>query len=317
MAKQDQDINPMNQKNRFISITVCFFLLFIYSSIYSIAEGQHALLLRLGNLVTSGSTHLPKVYGPGLHIRMPMIDDVLLFDTRLQTLDVGSSDASNPPRIVTLEKKNVIVDYYVKWRIRNLTLFYTRTGGSYSKAQQLLAQQLNDSLRAEFGRRTITEVVSDDRTNIMDRLRAQADATARSLGIEVIDVRIKRIDLPEEVSSAIFEQMRAEREKVASEHRSQGKALAEAIRAKADANATITVARAQAEASHIRGKGDAAAATIYTQAYSKNTSFFIFLRSLQAYKNSFTSKDDVIVLQPSNTAFFRYFKNSGATSEQH
>lgn len=296
----------MNAKIKLIISAALAGLLLLSSCLYIVSEGEQGLTLRLGELVLDRQ-HKPAVSLPGLHSKLPFISQVRIFDTRLQTLDVGAADANSaPPRIVTLEKKNVIVDYFVKWRIRDLALFYTRTSGSYLKAQALLAQQLNDGLRAEFGRRTINEVVSDDRTSIMDKLRTQANLTSQNLGIEVVDVRIKRIDLPEEVSTAIFDQMRAEREQVAAEHRSQGKADAEAIRAQADANATVTVATARADAAHIRGRGDQEAAKIYADAYNKNPGFYAFFRSLQAYRNSFANKQDVLVLRP-DSQFFKYF----------
>lgn len=302
-----------NQLKTFISVAIVI-LLVLSSTLYTVREGQQALKLRLGELVLNHDGK-PAVNGPGLHFKIPLLNQVELFDTRLQTLDIGATDGSNtPPRIVTLEKKNVIVDYFVKWRIKDLALFYTRTSGSYVKAQNLLAQQLNDGLRAEFGRRTITEVVSDDRTNVMDRLRTQANLTSQGLGVEVVDVRIKRIDLPEEVSSAIFDQMRAEREQVAAEHRSQGKADAEAIRAQADANATVTVATAKADAARIRGEGDQEAAKIYADAYNKNADFYAFYRSLQAYRNTFTNKQDIIVLRP-DSEFFKYFNGNNTHSK--
>jgi len=278
-----------------------FVLLLIFlMSLYTVTQGQHALLLRLGKLET-GSDGKALVIGPGVHFKIPIINQVYRFDTRLQTLDIQSS------RLVTVEKKNVIVDYYVKWKIGDLPLYFTRTSGDERQARILLEQQLNDSLRAQFGRRTITEVIADDRTTIMNALLEQADETAKNLGIDVIDVRIKRIDLPEEVSNAILEQMRAERQKVASQHRSQGKADAEAIRATADAEATVIVATAKAEGSRLRGQGDGLAARIYGDAYSKDANFYAFYRSLEAYKESFKNKQDILVLKP-DSQFFKYFK---------
>lgn len=280
-------------------------LAIVYSTFYTVSEGEQAILLRLGNIETSGPNGSASIAGPGLHVKLPIITQVRIFDTRLQTLDIKSS------RIVTAEQKDVIVDYFVKWRIDNLALFYTRIGGDPTQANVLLEQQLNDGLRAQFGRRTISEVVSDDRTSIMDTLSQQANATASRLGIRVVDVRIKRIDLPSEVSSAVFERMRAERERVATEHRATGKASAEAIRANADATATITVATATAQAANLRSQGDAQAAIIYGDAYSKDPNFFAFLRSLQAYKSVFAKdQNNILVLKP-DSQFFKYFSNEG------
>ncbi|MFU8797899.1 MAG: protease modulator HflC, partial [Gammaproteobacteria bacterium] len=202
-------------------------LLIVYICCYSIEEGRQGLLLKLGQLEIDSKTKKPVVNHPGLHFKLPIINQARTFDTRLQTLDIQSS------RIVTVDQKSVIVDYYIKWRIFDLPLYFMRTGGQARRAQSLLEPQLNDSLRAEFGRRSITDVVSAERSNIMEKLQAEANKTVQGLGIQVVDVRIKRIDLPEEVSNAIYDQMRAAREKVATEHRAKGRALAEAIRAKA------------------------------------------------------------------------------------
>jgi len=287
-------------------IIILILLILGYSSIYQVNEGQCALLFRLGALVMNPATAKPYIKEPGLHWKMPFITQAYIMDMRLQTLDIKSS------RIVTAEQKDVIVDYYVKWRVTDLALYYTRTGGNSQLANQLLEQQLNDSLRAQFGRRTISEVVSDDRTTIMDALSQQANANAQRLGLEVVDVRIKRIDLPTEVSTAVFERMRAERERVATEHRSTGKASAEAIRAQADANVTIMVATAREQAATIRSQGDGEAAKLYADAYTKDPAFYAFYRSLLAYKKIFNNKQNtftnILVLKP-DSQFFKYFNN--------
>ncbi len=281
-------------------------LALIYSTIYIVSQGEQAILLRLGSIEMNKETGKASIAGPGIHFKLPLITQARIFDTRLQTLDIKSS------RIVTAEQKDVIVDYFVKWRINDLALFYTRIGGNPDQANVILEQQLNDGLRAQFGRRTIGEVVSDDRASIMDTLSQQANDTAKRLGISVVDVRIKRIDLPSEVSSAVFERMRAERERVATEHRATGKANAEAIRANADAQATITIATATAQAAQLRSQGDAQAAIIYGEAYSKDVGFFTFLRSLQAYKAIFgKDQNNILVLKPDNQ-FFKYFNNEGS-----
>lgn len=297
----------MSAKVKFFITAVIVILFFCYSCLFVVSQGQKALVLRLGKLVqTSGNKNtpsMPKIYHPGLHVKMPLIDTVARFDVRLQTLDIQSS------RMVTQEKKDVIVDYYVKWKIADLPLYYRRTAGNAARVSTLLSQQLNDALRAQFGRRNIREVVSDDREQIMSALNQRADSSAQDLGIEVVDVRIKRIDLPEEVSSAVYDRMRAERERVAREHRSQGKAQAEAIRAQADAQAAVIVAGAKAQANEMRAEGDQLAAKTYADAYSKNPEFYAFLRSLQAYNASFANKDDILVLTP-DSQFFRYFNYS-------
>lgn len=296
--------------NKAFGLAILFLILMIgYSCLYIVREGQQGLLLRFGKLVIDSKTGKPSIQGPGLHFKLPIIYQTRIFDTRLQTLDIKSS------RIVTVDQKSVLVDYYVKWRISDLPLYFVRTGGFSRQAQILLEPQLNDGLRAEFGRRTINEVVSDARTNIMETLQAQANKTVQGLGIKVIDVRIKRIDLPEEVSNAIYDQMRAAREKVAAEHRAQGKAMAETIRAKADATASVIVATAKADAATIRGDGDAEAAKLFADTYSKDPDFFAFYRSLLAYKTVFNSKQDILVLKP-DTKFFKYFKSPGKEQGQ-
>lgn len=303
----------MKPLNFFIAAIVFILLMILYSSSYVVCQGEHAILLRLGTIQTdtNGKAY---VKGPGLHFKVPFLMQAKIFDTRLQTLDIKSS------RIMTAEQKDVLVDYYVKWRISNLALYFTRTSGNPNQASVLLEQQINDSLRAEFGRRKINEVISDDRVNIMDALNKQANDTAQKLGINVVDVRIKRIDLPTEVSTAVFERMRAERERVATEHRSTGKAQAEAIRAQADANATITVATAKEAAARIRSEGDALAAKIYADAYNQNSQFFAFYRSLDAYRKVYdkNNPNNILVLRP-DSEFFKYFNNESgqAISQKH
>lgn len=286
-------------KSIILSIVIFLVLLFFFC-VYTIQEGQKGLLLRLGKLVNNPETNQPYVFDAGLHVRIPFISQVRIFDARMQTLDIKSS------RIVTEEKKDVLVDYYVKWRINDLPLYFTRTGGNGVQAETLLEQKLNDGLRAEFGKRKITEVVSGERSDIMNILKRQASVSAKSLGIEVIDVRIKRIDLPSEVSSAVFARMRAERQRIANMHRADGRAAAEAIRAGADAKVRIAIAQAESSAKGIYGEGDAEAAKIYAQAYNKDPEFFGFYRSITAYKEVFADKQDFLILRP-DSEFFKYF----------
>jgi len=294
----------MMSSTKTLGIVIVILLLLVgYSSIYTVHEGQNALLLRFGKIETVPATGAPAIKAPGLHFKLPFIETVQMLDVRLQTLDIQSS------RIVTKEKKDVIVDYYVKWRIANLANYFKATSGLASRTDLLLEQQLNDSLRAEFGRRTITEVISDDREAIMQSLQQQANKTAKSLGVDVVDVRIKRIDLPEGVSSAVYDRMRAERERVATQHRSQGKADANALRAAADAKVTVIIATADAKAAKLRGEGDATAAAIYAKAYQQDPSFYAFYRSLKAYSQTFNKKNDILVLQP-DSQFFNYFNQA-------
>jgi len=284
-----------------------------FSSIYIVHEGQHAILVRVGKMVV-GADGKPLVLGPGIHFKIPFIEKNHTFDTRLKTLTIDSS------RIVTAEKKDVLVDYYAKWRIDNLPLYYTRTDPNPIQAQALaetlLRQKLNDGLRAQFGKRNISEVVSGERTDIMSILKKNANEGAKSLGMTVIDVRIKAIDLPKEVSSAVYDRMRAERERVATEHRADGKSAAEAVRAAADADVTVTLATAHSKGKRTRGEGDATAAKIYADAYKKDPDFFAFYRSLRAYVDVFKNKRDMLVLRP-DSQFFKYFNHMKAVPKTH
>ena len=277
-------------------------LLLFLTSLFTINQGQHGIILRLGRLLNDTTTHRVKILGPGLHAKMPFIETVRIFDTRIQTLDIKSS------RIVTKEKKDVIVDYYVKWQIESLAHYFKATGGNQFKADTLLEQQLNTSLRAEFGRRTISDLVSGGRNDMMDVLRTHAEQQASQLGIHVVDVRIKGIELPANTSNAIYQRMRADMQKIANRHRADGQAEAEAIQAAADAQVTILLAKARSEGQITRARGQAKAAEIYANAYNKNANFFGFYRSLKAYVASFNSKQDMLVLDQSN-AFFEYFKH--------
>jgi len=277
-------------------------LIIILSTIFTVQEGQKAIRLRLGKIVAS-SQDIAKVAKPGLHFKLPLIETVKYFDVRLQTFDMQSS------RILTKEQKYVLVDYYVKWKIDDVPAYYTRTGGFSNRAQQLLQQKANNALRAAFGTRSITEVVSGERGEIMSTLKNKLHESARSLGISVIDFRIKRIDLPKEVSLSVHARMRAERERVATKHRSYGRAEAERIRAKADAKVTVIKAQAKMDAAKIKAIGLSKAAAIYSVAYRKDASFYSFYRSLQAYLHSFNAQhNNFLVLNP-KTEFFRFFRS--------
>ncbi len=284
-----------------IGLAIFALLLVGFTSLFTITQGQHAILLRLGRLVTDAKTNEVKIVPPGLHMKVPFIENVRAFDTRIQTLDIKSS------RIVTKEKKDVIVDYYVKWRIENLARYFKATGGNQFKAETLLEQQLNTYLRAQFGKRTISDVVSGGRDDLMDILRERAEQQAGQLGIHVVDVRIKGIELPANTSNAIYQRMRADMQKIANRHRADGHAAAEAIQAAADAHVTVLLAKARSEAQMIRARGQAKAASIYGQAFSQNQDFFAFYRSLKAYESSFDNKQDILVLDQ-DSAFFTYFK---------
>jgi membrane protease subunit HflC len=286
----------MNVKKNIIVLLMILGLL-IFSGLVVIKQGQAGIVLRLGRLVEEGSSDKVSVLKPGLHIRIPFIDHIRVFDTRLQTLDIKSS------RIVTKEKKDVIVDYYVKWKIRDLSKYFKATGGNSYKAETLLEQQLNTSLRAQFGKRVISEVVSGGRDDIMELLRQNAEVQAGSLGIHVVDVRIKGIDLPESTSAAIYQRMRADMQKIANHHRADGQAAAEAIKAGADAQVTVILAQAQKDASLIRAGGQSKAAGIYADAYQKSPAFFSLYRRLKAYQESFRHQNNMFVVDTSSDFF--------------
>jgi len=289
----------MEKQIKNIAIASFAVLLLILTSIFTINEGEKGIVLRLGEIVQNDSNQYYS-YNPGIHIKIPFIEQVKKFDVRLRTFNVPSS------RILTKEQKMVHVDYYVKWRIKNVAKYYKTTNGVLMHAQRLMEQRINNALRASFGERTITDVISAERENIMSTLRDKANENSDNLGIEVVDVRLKQIDLPKEVSLSVYQRMRADREKVATKYRSDGKSQAEKIRAAADADVTVILATAKATSADIRAKGDGEAAEIYNNAYEKDSKFYNILRSLQAYENSFKSKKDFLVLKP-NIEYFKYF----------
>lgn len=288
----------MNKDKSFGAIAIVVFLV-LSLSLYTVQEGQQGILLRLGKIIEV-SEGKADVKEPGLHFKVPLLNQVRQFDIRLQTLDVQSS------RIPTEEQKYVIVDYYAKWRIDDTALFFKRTGGNQRRAETLLMQQINDGLRAEFGKRGIREVISGERSNVMHILRDGANKGAKDLGIYVLDVRIKRIDLPTEVSASVYNRMRTAREKVATERRAEGRKEAAGLRAAADKFVVITLAKAYADAARIRGEGDAQAAKIYANAFGRDPRFYAFYRSLSAYEKVFRGPQDLLVLRP-DSQFFEYF----------
>ena len=263
-------------------------------SLFTVDETQTAIRFQLGEIVQDN-------YAPGLHWKWPLINNVRKFDRRLQTLD------TEPERFLTAEKKNVIVDSFAMWRINDVRRFYTAVGGDPTQANVRLDQIVKDGLRSEFSKRTIQEVVSGDRDQIMETLSRLLREQAIQLGIAAVDVRIKRIDLPADVSNSVFSRMKAERLRVAKDFRSRGAEAAERIRADADRQSAVLLAEAYRDAERQRGEGDAQSADIYAQAYSKDADFYTFYRSLAAYRKTFTSKDDILVIQPENLQFFRYF----------
>jgi membrane protease subunit HflC len=272
-------------------------LILIALSLYTVDQRQNAIVFQLGEIVAIKKQ-------PGLYLKIPLIQNVRFFESRILTLDTAE-----PERFITSEKKNVLVDYFVKWRIIDVEKFYVSFNGDEPRAEIRLAQTVNDGMRAEFGKRTVHDVVSGARDSIMDVLRAKADQDARRFGVQVMDVRIKRVDLPTEVSESVYRRMEAERKRVANELRSTGAAEAEKIRADADKQREVIIAEAYSQAQKTKGEGDARAAAIYGEAYGRNPEFYAFYRSMEAYKGSFRDKKDVMVLQP-NSEFFRYMKSS-------
>jgi len=279
-------------------------LLFILvvSSVFIVYEGQRGIVFQFSKIKRDSVTNEMMIKEPGLHFKIPFIETVKKLDARIQTLDEA------PDRFVTAEKKDLMVDSFVKWRIVDFPTYYLRTSGSLDNARALLKQKVNNGLRTEFGNRTIKEIVSGDRSNLMTKALQSTSSSREDLGIEVVDVRVKAINLPTEVSNSIYDRMRAERTAVAKEHRSQGQEQAEISRATIDAKVTIMLAEAQKNAFTIRGEGDALAAKVYADAYQKDAEFYSFYRSLEAYEKSFNSKNDIMVVKP-DSDFFRYLKD--------
>lgn len=267
-------------------------------SLFVVDQRQNAIVFRLGEVIAIKTA-------PGLYFKIPLLDNVRFFDMRILTIDTAE-----PERFLTSEKKNVLVDLFVKWRITDVRQYFVSVGGNEGLAQTRLLQTINDGLRAEFGNRTVHEVVSGERDKIMDLMREKANEDARNIGVEVIDVRLKRVDLPQEVSVDVYRRMEAERKRVANELRSTGAAESERIRAEADKQREVIVAQAYREAQRVKGEGDAKATAIYARAYESNAEFYAFYRSLEAYRASFRDRSDVLVLEP-NSEFFKYLRSSG------
>ena len=271
----------------------------VNSTLFVVSEFERGIKLRFGELIEADIQ-------PGLHVKLPLVDNVRIFDARILSVD------AQPASFFTIEKKRLIVDSYAKWRIANVEAYYKATGGVESVARNRLANRVNTGLRNQFGTRTLHEVVSGERDLLMKNITNSLNQSVlEELGIEVIDVRVKRIDLPQEVSGPVYRRMTAEREKEARELRSTGKERAEKIRASADRERTIELANAYRDAEQVRGEGDAEAASIYAQAYEKDPEFYAFVRSLNAYKQSFASKGDIMLVEPDGD-FFKYLKQQTA-----
>ena len=277
---------------------VALVLVVLSMSLFTVDQRQYALVFQLGEVKQV-------ITEPGLNFKVPMIQNVRFFDRRILTLD-----SADPERFITSEKKNVLVDSYIKWRIIDPKLYYISVGGDEARARTRLSQTVNAGLREEFGKRLVHDVISGERDKIMQKMREKADTDARRIGVQIVDVRLKRVELPDEVSGAVYSRMEAERKRVANELRSEGAAEAEKIRADADRQREVIIAEAYRDAQKTKGDGDAKAAAIYGDAFGKSPEFYAFYRSLEAYRNSFANKSDVLVVEP-NSDFFKYMKNVG------
>ncbi|MFZ9963227.1 MAG: protease modulator HflC [Burkholderiales bacterium] len=267
----------------------------ISTSLFTVDQRQRAMVFRLGEIVSVKSE-------PGLYWKLPLIEEVRVFDARIHTVDT-----EEPERFLTSEKKNVLVDSFVKWKISDITQYYISVGGDERRAQDRLNKTVNDSLRAEFGKRTVHQVISGERDAIMEAMRQRVEEDAKKIGVEVLDVRLKRVDLTQEISESVYRRMEAERKRVANELRSTGAAEAEKIRADADREREVIIARAYRDAQTVKGEGDAKAASIYASAFKKDPDFYSFYKSLDAYKSTFSSKEDLLILEPSSN-FFKHMR---------
>ncbi len=267
-----------------------------FTCAYTVDETERAILFKFGEIKQADIK-------PGLHWKIPIINDVRFFDSRILTLDV------KPDLFPTSEKKYVYVDFFVKWRIDNVRDYFVATGGIEERANNRLSQITKDELRDEFAQRTIKEAVSGERADIMTSLVLKANELSKQLGIQIVDLRVSRIDYTEDISDSVYERMRAERDRVAKDFRARGRESAEKIKAAADRERQVTLADAYKQSEQLRGEGDATAADIYARAYGKNEEFYSLTKSLNAYKQTFSGKNDILVLEP-DSQFFRYFNQS-------
>ena len=292
----------MRRNLPFAAALILFVLVVLASSIFTVDQRQFAIVFQLGEVKDV-------IKEPGLNFKWPLIQNVRFFDKRILTYD-----APDPERFITAEKKPMLVDAFVKWRIIDVQQYYISVAGDETQAHIRLSQTVNALLREEFGKRSVHEVVSGEREKIMDAVRAKADADARAIGVQIVDVRLKRVDYPQEVSESVFRRMETERKRVANELRSNGAAEAEKIKANADRQREVIVAEAYRDAQRTKGEGDAKATSVYGQAFGQNPEFYRFYRSLEGYRQSFKSKNDVMVVDPSSE-FFKYLKGSGKSGK--
>ena len=289
--------------NKIVGIVVALVLIVAYTCTFFVDEREKAILLAFGKIDETG-------FEPGLHFKKPFpFNDVKKLDGRILTID------QRPVRIQTKEKKYMVVDSFIKWRIIDeKKYFIATTGGNEARAASLIAKMTDEGLRNEFAKRTVNEVISQDRTQIMSVLTANIGGKAESMGIDIVDIRIKRVDFPEKISQNVYERMRTERERLAREHRSKGEEAATRIRADADAQSQILVAEAYRDSEIMRGEGDALSTEIYAKAYSRDRDFYRFYRSMDAYKKTFSNKGDVMLIDP-DSEFFKYFKSANGKSK--
>ena len=276
-------------------IVIVVILVLASMSLFTVDQRQNAIVLRLGEVVSIKKD-------PGLYWKLPLVEDVLYFDTRIHTVD-----AEEPERFLTSKKKNVIVDSFVKWKIADVEQYYVSVRGDEARARDRLNKTVNDSLRAEFGKRTVYQVISGERDEIIELMREKVDDDARKIGVEVLDVRLKRVDLTKEISDAVYRRMEAERKRVANELRSTGFADAEKIRADADREREVIIAEAYRDAQQVKGEGDARAAGIYARSFRRDPEFYAYYRSLDAYRETFNNKGDLLILEP-DSDFFKYMQ---------
>ncbi len=288
----------MNKSTTNVLIGAVAVLVVLSMSMFVVDQRQSAIVFQLGEAIRIKTD-------PGLGFKIPLVQNVRFFDSRILTLDTV-----DPERFITAEKKNVMVDSFIKWRIVDVKQYYISVGGDEERARTRLLQTVNSSMREEFGKRTINEVVSGERDKIMEVLRTKTDSDARKIGVEVLDVRLKRVDFPLEISDSVYRRMDAERKRVANELRASGAAEGEKIKADADKQREVILAEAYRDAQKTKGEGDAKASALYAAAFGQNPEFYSFYRSLEAYKQSFKDKNDVMVIDPSS-AFFKYLKSAG------
>jgi len=292
----------MNNRLSAVLVAVAAIMLLAGTSLFTVDQRERAIVFQLGEIREI-------ITEPGLNFKWPLIQNVRFFDNRILTMDTPDTE-----RFITSEKKNLLVDSFVKWRIEDVRQYYISVQGDEARAQTRLAQTINSALREEFGKRTVHDVVSGEREEIMRVVRDSVGEDAKKIGVVIVDVRLKRVELPQEVSEAVYRRMEAERKSVAAELRSEGFSAAEKIRAEGERAREVIIAEAYRDAQRVKGEGDRKAAAVYARAFSENPEFYSFYRSLEAYRDGFKNKNDVLVLEP-NSDFFKYLKNPGRGSK--